>query len=60
MLMMKINSLISGIVQDLDSNKNLVYTSRIKLDASFTIQYLNKIGFKWNAIDINYIVKCIN
>ena len=52
--------LISGIVQDLDSNKNLVYTSRIKLDASFTIQYLNKIGFKWNAIDINYIVKCIN
>ena len=52
--------LISGIVQDLDSHKNLVYTSRIKLDASFTIQYLNKIGFEWNAIDINYIVKCIN
>ena len=52
--------LISGIVQDLDSDKHLVYTSRIKLDATFTEQYLNRIGFDWDSIDSDYIIKCIN
>ena len=31
----------------LDENKNLIYTSNIRLACNFTEKYLNKLGFKW-------------
>ena len=52
--------ILSGIIQDLDSNKHLVYTSNIKLDSSFTENYLKYIGFSWKKLDKNYIMKYIN
>ena len=52
--------ILSGIIYDLDNNKNLIYTSNIKLNCNFTEKYLNKIGFKWKKIDKNYIIKYIN
>ena len=52
--------ILSGIIQDLDSNKHLVYTSNIKLDSSFTENYLKYIGFSWKNLDKNYIMKYIN
>ena len=48
-------NIISGIIHDLDKNKNLVYTSRIKLDCNFTEEYLKNIGFSWKPIDKNYL-----
>ena len=52
--------ILSGIIHDLDKNKRLVYTSRIKLDCSFTEKYLNYIGFYWKDIDRKYLIKYIN
>ena len=52
--------ILSGIIQDLDSNRKLIYTSNIKLDCEFTTKYLEKIGFKWKPIDKKYINKYIN
>ena len=52
--------ILSGIIHDLDKNKQLIYTSRIKLDCSFTEKYLNHIGFYWKNIDKNYLIKYIN
>lgn len=52
--------IISGIIYDLDKNKNLIYTSNILLDATFTEKYLQKIGFKWKKINKNYIIKYLN
>ena len=53
-------SILSGIIHDLDKNKQLVYTSRIKLDCDFTEKYLSHIGFHWKDIDKNYLIKYIN
>ena len=52
--------LLSGIIHDLNKDKQLIYTSRIKLDCSFTEKYLNHIGFYWKEIDKNYLIKYIN
>lgn len=52
--------ILSGIIHDLDKEKRLIYTSNIKLDASFTVAYLKKIGFEWKSIDKEYIFKYIN
>lgn len=52
--------ILSGIIQDLDSNKHLVYTSNIKLESSFTENYLKMIDFSWQYLDKNYIMKYIN
>ena len=53
-------NILSGIIQDLDSNKHLVYTSNIKLETAFTEEYLKHIGFSWQYLDKNYIMKYIN
>ena len=49
--------IISGIIYDLDNNKNLIYTSKIRLNADFTKNYLSHIGFEWKSLDENYIKK---
>lgn len=54
------NTILSGIVQDLNNEKKLVYTSRIRLNSDFTLAYLNKIGFTWKKLDEKYIQKYIN
>ena len=51
---------ISGIIQDLDSNKHLLYTSNIKLESNFTELYLKELGFEWKTIDKNFMMKYIN
>ena len=50
-------NILSGIIYDLDDKKNLVYTSNIRLNADFTNNYLNKLGFFWKKIDKQYIIK---
>lgn len=56
----KNKKILSGIIYDLDNDKNLIYTSKIKLNADFTNAYLNEIGFHWKKIDEDYIVKYMN
>lgn len=51
------DSLINGIISDLDENMELVYGSKIKLNSEFTEKYLKNIGFKWPKIDTSYIIK---
>ena len=51
---------LSGIIQDLDAKKRLIYTSNINLCSDFTETYLKHIGFSWEKINNNYIVKYIN
>ncbi len=52
--------ILSGIIHDLDKDKNLIYTSRIALNCDFTGKYLKNIGFSWKNIDKNYLIKYIN
>lgn len=52
--------ILSGIIYDLDDNKNLIYTSNIRLNSNFTEKYLNKLGFKWKNIDKEYIIRYMN
>ena len=51
--------IISGIIYDLDKNKNLVYTSNISLNSDFSNKYLAKIGFYWKKTDKRYLKKCM-
>lgn len=52
--------ILSGIIYDLDENKQLIYTSNIRLNCSFSEEYFNKIDFYWKNIDKDYIIKYIN
>lgn len=51
---------VSGIIQDLNKDKKLIYTSSTRLDFDFTEKYLKECGFKWKKIDKNYITKYLN
>lgn len=56
----KRKDIVSGIIQDLDKDKILVYTSNIRLNSDFTENYLKNVGFRWKKIDKNYIIKYMN
>ena len=53
-------SILSGIINDFDSDKKLVYESNITLNNEFTNEFLRQIGFCWPTIDKNYIFKYFN
>ena len=47
--------IISSIVNDMDSEFNLIYTSDIRLNNNLTTEFLKKTGFEWPKIDKKYI-----
>ena len=51
--------IMSGIIYDLDNNKQLIYTSNISLNSNFSNKYLLKIGFNWKKINKNYLKRCL-
>ncbi len=54
--------IISYITNDLDNNRKLVYSSKIKIKNKITDTFLKKINFNWNKIDkkyINYLLETI-
>ena len=53
-------NILSGIINDFDENKMLVYKSNVTLNNSFTNEFLNKIGFAWPEITEDYIVKYLD
>jgi surfactin family lipopeptide synthetase B len=55
----KRKDIVSGIIYDLDKNKNLIYTSNITLNSNFSNRYLNKIGFYWKKTEKKYLRKCM-
>lgn len=52
--------ILSGIIHDINSNKQLVYTSDVRVKCDFTEKYLDKVGFYWKSIDKEYIIKYMN
>lgn len=48
---------LDGIVNDLNSNYKLEYSSNIMLKSDFTKYVLDLLGFNWPYIDDNYIYK---
>lgn len=51
---------LSGLVSDLSVNKRLNYSNVITVDSTFTINYLNQMGFSWPEIDAEYISKVLS
>jgi len=52
-------NILSGIINDFDSDKNISYDSNINILSEFTRAFLYNIGFKWPEINIDYIKKYI-
>lgn len=51
----KQKSILNNLINDFGKDLKLNYESNIHIKSDFTIQYLNKIGFNWPNIDLNYI-----
>lgn len=49
-----------GIINDIDQNNQLKFNTSVFLDSKYTIDYLNRIGFEWPKINIEYIEKILN
>ena len=47
--------ILSGIINDFDENRVLIYNTKINLRSSFTIKYLDLLGFKWPIITEKYL-----
>lgn len=45
---------------DMDEENRLVYDSNIQIANDFTVWYLNKLGFDWPEIDLEYLRKYID
>lgn len=52
-------NILSGIINDFDENKNLVYNTNIKLQNNFTNKVLKNLSFKWPKINERYMKKYI-
>jgi len=51
---------LSGIINDFDIDKKLVYDSNVKLNNDFTNKYLKKLSFSWPEIDEKYIYQYLD
>lgn len=52
-------NILSGIINDFDENKNLVYNTNIKLQNNVTNKILKNLSFKWPKINERYMKKYI-
>lgn len=51
---------LSGIINDFDINKKLVYDSNVTLNNNFTNQFLKKLSFDWPEIDEKYLYQYLD
>jgi len=51
---------VQGVVQDLNSNKELDYTPNTKIKDDFTKEVLKKLGFTWPILTEEYITKYLD
>ncbi len=47
--------IFEALLNDLDQNDQIQYDSNIRIENSFTVQYLQRLGFEWPEIDCAYI-----
>lgn len=50
---------ISGIINDLNLNKKLSYTTNVSIKSDFSVDFLLHCAFKWNKINSSYLTKYI-
>jgi len=55
----KSKNILSGIINDFDENKNLVYNSNIKIQNNYTNKILKNLSFKWPKVNEKYMKKYI-
>ena len=53
-------SILSGIINDFDKNKKLVYDSNIILKSDFTNEFLNTLSFSWCKIGKIYLFRYLD
>ena len=53
-------NILKGIVNDIDDNVGLTFTSTVQQQNQYTNFYLDKLDFKWPNIDKTYIEKIID
>ena len=53
-------NILKGIVNDIDDESGLTFSSTVQQKNIYTNSYLDKLGFNWPKIDISYIEKIIN
>ena len=51
---------LSGIINDFDTNKKLIYDSNVILNNDFTNEFLTKLSFKWCKVDKTYLFKYLD
>lgn len=51
---------LSFIISDINKDKKINYASGIKIKHDITNNYLEKIGFLWNNIDSDYLIRFFN
>lgn len=51
---------VNVLLNDLDSDSNLVYKTNLVITNKFTLKFFNKIGFEWPEIDLEYIRKVLS
>ena len=62
---MKLNSglcwehIFETFISDMDENEHLQYDSNIRIENSFTVEYLKQLGFDWKEIDFEYLKKYV-
>jgi len=44
-------------INDMDEQDHLTYDSKIRIENSFTEQYLKRLGFQWTEIGLEYLRK---
>lgn len=47
-------------INDLDADDHLVYDSNIRIENTFTEEYLRRLGFTWSEIGIEYLRKYVD
>ena len=47
--------IFEALLNDLDQNDQIQYDSNIRIENSFTVQYLQRLGYEWPEIDSAYI-----
>lgn len=53
-------NILSGIINDFDKNKKLIYDSNIILNNDFTNEFLSKLSFKWCKIGKIYLFRYLD
>jgi thioester reductase-like protein len=48
-------NIIASIINDMDADFNLIYSSDIRLNNDFSVNFLKKAGFNWPIINEKYI-----